>query len=53
MCPKLFRGPKGGSHNKTTEEENSWGTFPNSQHFEGTGVCWSSKMGQTTSESSR
>jgi hypothetical protein len=28
----------------------SWGTFPNSQHFEGKGACWSSKRGTKTSD---
>jgi hypothetical protein len=23
----------------------SWGTIPDSQHFEGIGVCWNSEMG--------
>jgi hypothetical protein len=27
------------------EEEESWGTFPNLQHFGGKRVCWSSGMG--------
>ncbi len=55
MCPKLLKGPKGGSQNETTEEEENWGMFLNSQHFGGRGVCWSSRigLGQTTSESSR
>jgi hypothetical protein len=38
MCPKLLKGPKGGSQNETTEEEKNWGMFPNLQHF-GVGGC--------------
>jgi hypothetical protein len=28
----------------------SWGMLPGSQHFEGRGVCWSSRMGTRTSD---
>jgi hypothetical protein len=42
---KFFEKPKDGYQNKTIEEEKSWGTFFNSQHFEGRKVCWSSRMG--------
>ncbi len=38
-APKLFKKPKGGSHNETMEKEESWGTFFNLQHFEGRRAC--------------
>jgi hypothetical protein len=38
LASKLFKGPKGASQNETMEKEESWGTFPNSQHF-GVGRC--------------
>ncbi len=30
---------------ENNERKRSWDLFPNSQHFEGRGACWSSKMG--------
>jgi hypothetical protein len=33
--PNSSRDPKVGPQNKTTKEEESWGTLFNSQHFKG------------------
>jgi len=43
-APKLFRRPKGGSQSETTEEEKSWGTLRNLQHFRDRRACQSSRM---------
>jgi hypothetical protein len=39
LAPKLFKRPKGGFQGGTIEEEESWGTFPNLQHFGGGRAC--------------
>jgi hypothetical protein len=44
MLPNSSKDPKVGPRMKTKKEE-SWGMFPNSQHFRGRKVCWSSEMG--------
>jgi len=43
-APKLFKRPKGGVQSEIMEEKDSWGMLPNSQHFGGRRVCWSSEI---------
>ncbi len=43
--PKLLDGLNWKSKGEDSGRKRNWGTFPSSQHFEGRGVFWNSKMG--------
>jgi hypothetical protein len=44
MHPQAPYGPNFESKGEDSGKRRSWGTFPDSQHFEGRGACWSSGM---------
>jgi hypothetical protein len=43
--PNSSKDLKVGPKVKQQKKKESWGMFPNSQHFEGTIACWSFEMG--------
>jgi hypothetical protein len=49
--PKLLHGFNYKSKGENNGRRRSWGTLLGSQHFGGKRACWSSEMGQMTSDS--